>query len=368
MTAADSQTSSLANRLRERIKRDGLINFHDWMNAALYDEADGYYCRKDWIRQGRAGDYRTAPETSPLFGATFASYFARCHQELGAADGLTIVEVGAGHGDFAGAALTALQSSFPAVFDRTRYLIDEVNEHEVSVIQNNLVTFQEQVSFGRLAEIEPIDFAIVFSNELLDAFPVHRLIGRAGELRELYVALDDNGEFVWSEGEVTARVADYARRIDLRLDEGQIYEVNLAAEDFLARAASKITSGFVISVDYGSERNELLNDPNCYEGTLRAFHRHQMVEPLAHPGEVDLTTTVDWTQMKEAGWRDRLESLSLDPLDQFLLREGLLDQLSLLTRDAGAAEVAQLNLGARELIMPGRLASAFQVLVQRKHV
>src|SRR4051812_42541975 len=64
--------SDLPARLRQRIKSDGPITFHDWMAAALYDEHDGYYRRT--VRQGRAGDYRTAPETSPLFGATFANY------------------------------------------------------------------------------------------------------------------------------------------------------------------------------------------------------------------------------------------------------------------------------------------------------
>src|SRR5438876_12119872 len=74
----DSRTGRLADRLRERINSAGPITFHDWMQAALYDERDGYYRRASRVRQGRAGDYRTAPETSPLFGATFANYFSYC--------------------------------------------------------------------------------------------------------------------------------------------------------------------------------------------------------------------------------------------------------------------------------------------------
>src|SRR3954462_9033191 len=74
--------SPLAERLRARIKREGAITFRDWMEAALYDARDGYYCRPDRKRWGRAGDYRTAPERSPLFAATFARYFARWYDEL----------------------------------------------------------------------------------------------------------------------------------------------------------------------------------------------------------------------------------------------------------------------------------------------
>ena len=74
--------TGLSERLRARIERDGPISFRDWMQAALYDEREGYYCRLDRVPQGRAGDYRTAPESSPLFAATFAWYFSKLFAEL----------------------------------------------------------------------------------------------------------------------------------------------------------------------------------------------------------------------------------------------------------------------------------------------
>jgi SAM-dependent MidA family methyltransferase len=79
---------SLAERLREQIRREGAISFHDWMAAALYDEREGYYRRTDLTRWGRTGDYRTSPERSPLFAATFARYFASLYDELGCAPGM----------------------------------------------------------------------------------------------------------------------------------------------------------------------------------------------------------------------------------------------------------------------------------------
>src|SRR6266849_2319234 len=102
---------SIAERLRAGIERDGPLSFYDWMQAALYDEREGYYCRRDRIRQGRAGDYRTAPETSPFFAATFARYFAKLFAELGSPSQFTIVEAGAGSGEFARGVLTALQTN-----------------------------------------------------------------------------------------------------------------------------------------------------------------------------------------------------------------------------------------------------------------
>src|SRR6185369_12113876 len=175
---------TLADRLRDRIKRDGPITFHDWMQTALYDESDGYY-RRERIRQGRSGDYRTAPETSPLFGATFANYFARCYSQLGAPSDWTIFEIGAGRGDFAHTLLATLRQNCSDVFAATHYLIDEIGDETRHAAARKLGEYSDCVQFRSLAEATPPVTGIVFSNELLDAFPVHRVIGRQGALREL---------------------------------------------------------------------------------------------------------------------------------------------------------------------------------------
>ncbi|HVS21884.1 MAG TPA: SAM-dependent methyltransferase, partial [Pyrinomonadaceae bacterium] len=110
VTSSDDVTTNLTERLRARIRGDGPISFRDWMQAALCDSREGYYCRSDPARWGRTGDYRTAPETSPLFAATFARYFAKLFAELGSPESWTIIEVGAGAGDFARGVLSSLQS------------------------------------------------------------------------------------------------------------------------------------------------------------------------------------------------------------------------------------------------------------------
>src|SRR3982751_2363670 len=122
----DSRAQPLADRLRDRIQQAGPITFHDWMQAALYDEHDGYYRRLDRVRQGRPPNYTPPPETSPLFGATFANYFAKCYLDLGRPASWTIFEIGAGRGDFAHAVLATLRTSFPDVFQATRFLIAEI--------------------------------------------------------------------------------------------------------------------------------------------------------------------------------------------------------------------------------------------------
>jgi len=263
--------------------------------------------------------------------------------------------------------LSTLQEFYPLVLDATRYLIDEVSPHARSLASARLAPFAERLEFQSLGDIqEPFNSGIIFSNELIDAFPVHRIACRGGELRELGVGLKNDG-FVWTECDLNPAVGDYGRRFERQLVEGQIIEVNLEAEEFISRAAASLKEGFVITIDYGAAREELLDARHHYQGTLRAFRHHQPVDDvLSHPGEQDLTTTVDWTQIREAGERVGLETIRHERLDQFLLNEGLLEQLQRWTRELPESQALRLRTSAREMIMPHGLAASFQVLIQQK--
>jgi SAM-dependent MidA family methyltransferase len=403
------ESADLAARLRERVRREGAITFREWMRAALYDERGGYY-RRAAKRWGREGDYRTSPERGALFAATFARRFAVLFDELGRPPVLTLIEVGGGAGHFARVVLQTLRRDAPHVFDSVRYVFDEPGPDSRARAAALLAPFNERVEFRRLTDSSegdafvrredstspleaqgrvapptehegiaaltegeslagPLENVIVFSNELLDAFPVHRVSLRGGRLRELFVGLGEGGEFAWVEGEPsTPRLAEHFGRAGLSLAEGQTAEVNLDAEEWVAGVARLVGRGFVFTVDYGDEAANLLRAPHRRDGTLRAFRGHQLVEDvLRSPGEQDLTTTINWTQVVAAGERAGLETAGLERLDMFLLRAGLLEQLEReCALAADEAEVARLRLDAREMILPGAMASHFQVLVQKK--
>lgn len=360
--------SALTDRLHERIRSEGPITFYEWMKAALYDPDEGYYCRADRERWGRQGDYRTSPERSVLFAATFARYFAKLHQDLGAPASLSIVEVGAGGGHFAETVLETLQLRFADLFSKTHYFIDEASPDSRSRAQLRLTRFGTRVEFKPLAALDPLDQAIVFSNELLDAFPVHRVVMQRGELLELYVEENKSGSCEWIGGPLsTRRLSEYFGRLGVSLREGQFADVNLEIENWMELVSRKLTSGYLITVDYGDDASVLYN-PERREGSLRAFYKHQVShDVLLQPGQQDITSSVDWSFVKAVGATNGFEVVGFERQDRFLVNNGLLAEMELRVSEASRdSERLRVSTSAREMILPSSLAESFQVLIQQR--
>ena len=361
--------SQLSELLRRRVREAGKITFHDWMKEALYHPTHGYYNRPDLKRWGREGDYRTSPERSELFAAAFARYFNSLFEQLGEPGEFNIIEVGAGNGEFAAGILESLKRRFPTMLNAIRYWIVESSQASRKLAMERLNSFGNQVQFADGTLVQPVDCGILFTNELLDAFPVHRVTIRHGELKELFVSLDHDGKFVWvvdnpSSDEVTASVRNYLPP----LEEGQIVELNLGISAWYNTIEGLLRSGYLITVDYGAEAAELYTSTERLKGTLRAFRRHEFVEDvLLTPGECDITSTIDWTFVKSEGKQHGFTVDQFARLDRFLMQAGILDELECrLSESTSEAEKSTLTTAAREMILPGTMASSFQVLVQKR--
>lgn len=368
MLDTPAKFSVLAEQLRERIRLGGPITFRDFMEAALYDPRGGYYFRDDLTKWGREGDYRTSPERSTLFAATFARYFAKLYEQLGRPSRWTIFEAGAGDGTLACGILRTLQSSYPHVFAATSYVIDEISSSSRDLAKKRLQQFGERVAFKKLDEVE-IDPGVVFSNELLDAFPVHRVTMRGGTLKELFLDVSEDGTFEWlPAAPSTPRLIEHFAELEIHPPDAQVVEVNLEIDGWLQRVSARLKSGFVVTVDYGATSEELYSAPAHKQGTLRAFRRHQFVEDvLAEPGEHDLTATVNWSLVKSAGAPLGLEVVDFERQDKFLLAAGFLEQLEIESRQCVSdADRLRLSTTAREMILPDGMAAHFQVMVQKK--
>jgi SAM-dependent MidA family methyltransferase len=336
------------------------------METCLYDSEHGYYSARR-TRWGKAGDYRTSPEQSELFSATFARYFAALYKDLGEPRSWTILEAGAGAGDFARGGIGRLQRNRSTV--APRYVIDETSADSRHLASDRISDLTNQIQFVALTDIVPIEAGIVFANELIDAFPVNRVTMTDQKLREWYVGLNAYGEFEWQLGNLsTLLLNEYFEHQRIQLAEGHVAEVALGVRDWLELVSRKLTRGYLVLVDYGAKAEELYQSPLRRHGTLRSFRNHKLTDdPFDGPGQQDLTSTVNWTFITEVTKELGFTVKTFERQDRFLREAGILEELELQTSSArDEAERVSQRTAAREMILPSGMAGNFQVLVLEK--
>ena len=352
-----------------RLASEGAITFSEFMSLALYDAREGYYAAAR-EKFGARGDFYTAPQVHELFGALLAGEFAGVWRALDAPEDFTIIELGAGTGEFARDALAALRGRHPDCFAATRYAICEISGPLRREQRARLAEFSSRVSWiDDLSEIGAPVSGVVFSNEFFDALPVHLVRRRGDRLREVYVTAAEGGGLRFREGELSSEaLADYWRRAGAPLAEGQLAEINLEAGRWIGRVGGALGRGRVITVDYG-DTAERLYTPDRMEGTLRCFHRHTLNdEPLARVGGQDLTASVNFTALIEYGRAAGLRACGLTPQTEYLARLGLLERAAELAgeSDGESPRALQRRLALKSLLAPPGIAAYFKVLEQEK--
>lgn len=364
----------LEDEVKRIIRQRGPIPFRDFMELALYHPRYGYYTRLSDI--GPGGDYYTSANIHPLFGELLAEKFVRLFRTMteadppaphAQADWLTLVEIGAGTGQLAEDILRALRAHHPSLFERMSYWIIEASPRLTSLQQARLRPLG-CVAWARWEDFAPGSLtAIVFSHEVLDAFPVHRVVNRGGRLMEMYVALEGD-ELSGVLGELTdGRLAEYLRQVGVQLDDGQIADIALDIVPWLRSVSRVLARGFLMTIDYGDTAPQLYA-PHRREGTLRCFFRHTLVpDPLIRIGDQDITASVDFTLLVEMGRRFGLEPVEFVSLRRCLLDLGLLERVERLMQTGNAPDATLKDrLALKHFLLPGAFGENFKVLVQRK--
>ena len=328
--------------VRAAIEAKGRITFAEFMELALYGPGGYYVVGGEAARIGAAGDFFTSPHAHPAFGALIAVQLEQMWRLMGRPERFDVVEAGAGGGRLAGDVAdfaSALDAAFAAA-----------------------IAYQEVE--GRRSALSSGVVGCLLSNELFDAFPVHRvrMVGR--ELREVYVTLADDGRFVEALDEPSMpRLAARLASEGVELGEGWTAEVSLGAGDWMRDAAARLARGYAVTIDYGDPAERLYSERRC-DGTLRAYYRHTASDDAyARVGRQDLTAHVDFTALIKAG-----EDVGLMPVTLMTQREFLTNLGSEVFLDAIAASDApkQADLkGLRSLLDPAGLGG-FRVLVQAK--
>jgi SAM-dependent MidA family methyltransferase len=358
VTGAASASDALAESIREMIRARGPISFAEFMAQALYHPRLGYYS-SGRCAIGRRGDYFTSVSVGPLFGMLLAAQFAEIWEKLDRPREFTIVEQGAHDGVFAHDVLRTLAERSAECFADLRYIVIEPFPILRERQRETLKRFAAKMEWREtVAEVPPF-CGVHFSNEFLDALPVHRLRASGApnerEWRELFVAENANSfDFVekkLSNEKLRAQIAN----LPPAPNDDYETEVNLAALDWIRALAPKLDRGVIITIDYGWSRAEFYA-PARARGTLQSYAAHRaLASPFEKIGESDITAHIEWTSLAEHAENCGLTIAGFTDQHHFLT--GLLaanpETAALATKQARALQT---------LLHPEFLGTRFQVL------
>jgi SAM-dependent MidA family methyltransferase len=391
--------SEIANILRHEMDAHGPISFARFMVIALYCPKIGYYERQSAVI-GSAGDFYTSASISPVFGQLLAWQFAEWSGQLRPGP-ITWIEAGAHDGRLALTMLDWLGKNRPGLLERLTYWIIEPSSTRWHWQQQTLRPFGSKVQWAESFDHDGIEVTdsihgIIFSNELIDAFPVHRLAwdatakewfewGIAGVRGNIAVStqgariessIHEQGrssiDFVWVrlprpaidiEHELTVAGFEIPSALKEVLPDGFIIDIAPSAATWWSSAAKRLAQGKLLTIDYGGTVDELLK-PERPGGTLRAYFQHHATsDVLVRPGEQDLTAHVNFTQLQRAGENASLRTEHLISQGAFL---GDIVR-AIVERPGTSANWNQQQLrDVQRLIHPEHLGHSFRVLVQSR--
>ena len=367
----DPIAREISERLRDALRReigarDGFLPFVDYMQQALYAPGLGYYVNGTH-KLGAGGDFVTAPELSSLFGETLALWLTPILRDDLEGRG-TLLEFGAGSGRLAGDVIRTLREQGIAW---ERYAIVEVSPDLRERQRTWLAELLEPEDFARVEWLDALPAgplrAVVLANEVLDALPVELFRWRDHRVWQLGIAEDDNEALVLAERPAPAALAEPVAALQARYGpwpEGYTSEWRPAQAAWIASLAERLERGVVWLADYGFPQSAYYA-PERHQGTLVGYHRQQMIlDPLAAPGLMDLTASVDFTGVSEAARAAGLEVAGYAAQGEFLLAAGLPQRFEARVGDASDARATmQAAQAVRMLTLPGEMGERFQVMV-----
>ncbi|MCI3919733.1 SAM-dependent methyltransferase [Paenibacillus sp. TRM 82003] len=288
---------------------------------------------------------------------------------------MAVVEWGGGDGRLAEAVLDELSNAYPADYARLRWYAAESSPHHRELQRSRL----SQRHAERIEAIAPpsdprIDAALrsdgclVFANELLDAFPVHRFRYAQGQWREIFVSYDEAQEaFAETERPVSNPVLEaFVQGRGLRPANGQTVEIGQSAMEWIEALGCRLKRGAVLLVDYGDVTAELWA-PHRMNGTLLAYRNHQAHEDVYRfVGEQDLTAHVNFEWCREAAERSGFRNVDIRSQKQFLIDQGVLEMLQSHDGRDPFSAAARANRAIRQLLLSDGMSELFKVMTMEK--
>ncbi|CAH1673460.1 Class I SAM-dependent methyltransferase [Hyphomicrobiales bacterium] len=340
--------SRLKAEIVELIRQEGPIGIGRYMALALGHPRHGYYMTRDPF--GQDGDFTTAPEISQMFGELVGLWAAHVWQAMGAPSQLRFVELGPGRGTLMADMLRATRGvpGFRAAV--SVHLVETspvLRRRQAAALSGVDPSWHDNVADALRGPV------IVVANEFLDALPLDQFVMTPEGWRERLVGLDDHGDLAFGLAS--------GREEGLRAvaPAGATFEQPTLALDIVAQVAGHVASegGAGLFIDYGSARSG-------FGDTLQAMKRHAFADPLAEPGEADLTVHVDFERVGQAALQAGAALHGPATQRDFLLALGLAQRAQALSVKADATQRAAISAAFDRLIEPGEtgMGDLFKVL------
>ena len=360
----------LVAAIASEIASSGPIPFVRFMELALYHPQFGYYMRPPdgtAERIGWDGDFYTSSDVHPVLGRALAAQARQMDELLDSPAPFTIVEMGAGKGLLARDCLAAIISQQDSFASRVRYVLIERSPAMRELQRQNLAPWLNKP--GLVTWVETLDglapdsvTGLFLSNELIDAFPVHRIQVIDGRTEELWVDYRD-GRFVECLNPLsTAALIHHLQQLNLDLPEGYRTEVNLQALDWMEQVARHLDRGFVLTIDYGHTAQDLY-ETDRKDGTFLCYFQQLTNEdPFLRVGEQDMTAHVDFSSLAAVGEEQGLHVTGFTNQMSFLMGLDIEEMITALEPDSPEFHAAI------HLLKPDGMGSTFKVLVQHKGI
>ena len=354
------------------IRETGPLTFARFMELALYDEEHGYYMTGGGRAVSTAspigregGDFFTAPCLSPVLAKCLVRQLAEIDERLGHPPVFHLVEMGPGDGTLLRDMLQECQEQGAPFLPRLACILVERSPAFHRRQQETLAAWKEQG--GKVRWVDDLQAisdgsltGTLLSNELVDAFPVHRV--RMGEegLQELYVTSHDHAlQERWGEPS-TPELSSFLSDLGVELPVGFTTEISLEAVKWIKQVARLLDRGVVITIDYGHTAQDYFA-PERKNGTLMGYYRHTVsTNPYARVGEQDLTAHVNFSSLAHTGERVGLTTTGFTNLQHFLMSLGI-DELV-----RGCDQESTVVQAAAQLLRPHGMGTTFKILVQHK--
>jgi SAM-dependent MidA family methyltransferase len=332
---------SLRDRLAAEIAQDGPISVARYMTACLHDPDFGYYATRPAL--GEQGDFITAPLVSQMFGELVGVWAAAAWELMGRPDRVRLVEMGPGDGTLMSDVLRAARMA-PGFLDVCDVWLVEVSEPLKALQADRL---GDSVRWaGSLAEVPEGAPILLFANELLDCLPARQFVRTATGWAEQVVGLDARGELTFGLGHAPGGLLPDA-------GVGAVYEQSAAQAALGAELGRRVVrdGGAALLIDYGRA-------VPGFGDTLQALRRHETVDPLACPGEADLTIHADFPAVLDAAEREGAATAILTQAE-FLARLGVGERAEALVR-ARPDKAAMIGRQLHRLVAADQMGELFK--------